>query len=168
VRARVHARSWRIRAGVENACGIGLKMFGVAGPTLLEDKPNSGTFDYALINRPTFFVNTVEHYIFIHELMLFGGAPPPAETPALARAAAGQVVTRLLDTTSAPDVFRPALVDELRERPLRVRHAGAERRAQNANQPRIRQASKHSVTFLRQPRSVAQSRGLVIAQPRPT
>jgi hypothetical protein len=33
------------------------------------------------------------------------------------RAAADQVVRRLLDTASAPDVFRPALVDELRERP---------------------------------------------------
>ncbi len=171
-------------AQLGNVCGIGLKIFGVAGPTLLEDEPNSGTFDYALINHPTFFVNTVEHYIFIHELMLFGSPPPPNDPPGLARvwthqflydfltgrgtlppeewawdelgtylslrnikpvnlllytystmgavrhgdyiakvrltptrAAADQVVRRLLDTASAPDVFRPALVDELRERP---------------------------------------------------
>ena len=73
-------------AQLGNVCGIGLKIFGVAGPTLLEDEPNSGTLGYALINHPTFFVNTVEHYIFIHELMLFGSTPPPNDTPALARA----------------------------------------------------------------------------------
>jgi len=37
--------------------GIGLKMFGIEGKTLLEDEPNSHTFDYALINHPVFFVN---------------------------------------------------------------------------------------------------------------
>jgi hypothetical protein len=30
-------------AQLGNVCGIGLKIFGVAGPTLLEDEPNSGT-----------------------------------------------------------------------------------------------------------------------------
>ena len=42
-------------------CGIGLKIFGIAGKTLLEDEPDSGTFDYAKINTPIFFANTVEH-----------------------------------------------------------------------------------------------------------
>jgi hypothetical protein len=36
---------------------------------LLEDEPDSGTFDHAMINHPVFFANTVEHYVFIQELM---------------------------------------------------------------------------------------------------
>jgi len=166
-----------------NATGMGLKMLGVDGPTLLEDEPDSGTFDYALINNPVFFVNTVEHYVFIHELILCAAAPPDEESPETARARthrflhdfltgrgtlppaewawdelgvflsmtqikpvnlllstywtmgavrhgdyiakvrvapvqahADQVVRRALDPASAPDIFRPALVAELRER----------------------------------------------------
>src|SRR5262249_49630887 len=34
------------------ALGMGLKLFGIDGPTLLEDEPDSGTFDYAMINHP--------------------------------------------------------------------------------------------------------------------
>jgi hypothetical protein len=166
-----------------NAIGMGLKMFGVDGPTLLEDEPDSGTFDYALINHPVFFVNTVEHYAYLQELFLQRGAPPPAnDTPEQAHARfrqflydfltgmgrlpveqwawdelfafvsfgaleprnlllqkywtmgavrhgdyvakvrvapvnefAARVVHRMLDPASAPDIFRPALVAELRE-----------------------------------------------------
>src|SRR5689334_12227270 len=62
--------------------GIGLKIFDVDGPTLLEDEPDSRTFDYAMINNPVFFANTVEHYVFIHDLFAHVGyAPPPNETP---------------------------------------------------------------------------------------
>jgi hypothetical protein len=167
-----------------NVTGMGLKIFGVDGPTLLEDEPDSGTFDYALINNPVFFVNTVEHYVFIHELILFAPTPPADEPAAAARARqhqflhdfltgrgtlppeewawdelgaflsltqikpvnlllstywtmgavrhgdyiakvrvapvqahADQVVRRLVDPASAPDIFRPGLVAELRERP---------------------------------------------------
>ena len=39
------------------------------GPTLLEDEPDTRTFDYANINAPIFFVNTVEHYTFVQELV---------------------------------------------------------------------------------------------------
>src|SRR5215217_4846787 len=35
--------------------GMGLKLFGIDGQTLLEDEPDSHTFDYALINAPIFF-----------------------------------------------------------------------------------------------------------------
>jgi hypothetical protein len=35
--------------------GIGLKIFGIEETTLLEDEPDSYTFDYALINHPVFF-----------------------------------------------------------------------------------------------------------------
>jgi hypothetical protein len=164
--------------------GMGLKLFGIAGPTLLEDEPDSSTFDYNMINHPVFFVNTVEHYVFIDPLFLEAGKAPADETPAMARARfhqflhdyltgrgtlppeewvweelfaylsirnlpdinlllqtywsmgamrhgdyiakvrarpvqayADQVVRRAIDRTSAPEVFRPALVAELRERP---------------------------------------------------
>jgi hypothetical protein len=70
-----------------NVVGMGLKILGVDGPTLLEDEPDSGTFDYALINHPIFFANTVEHYIYIQELFVHRGeAPPPNESPEGARA----------------------------------------------------------------------------------
>lgn len=63
--------------------GIGLKMFGIDGPTLLEDEPDGGTFDYAMINYPIFFVNTIEHYIFIQRLFTnnAGTIPDPNELP---------------------------------------------------------------------------------------
>jgi hypothetical protein len=50
--------------------GMGLKLFGIEGQTLLEDEPDSHTFDYAMINGPIFFCNTVEHYVFIQQLFL--------------------------------------------------------------------------------------------------
>jgi catalase len=168
-----------------NVVGMGLKILGVDGPTLLEDEPDSGTFDYALINHPVFFANTVEHYVYIQELFVHRGeVPPPNESPESARARfhqflydfltgmsklrpeewgweelgaflsfrqieptnlllptywtmgavrhgdyiakvrvtpvrayAEQVVRRTLDPASASEIFRPALVAELQERP---------------------------------------------------
>lgn len=165
--------------------GIGLKIFGIEGKTLLEDEPDSHTFDYALINHPVFFVNTVAHYVFIQSLFADLGLPPPGNmTPEERQAAlhrvlynfvtgkgtlppeqwaweelgaflqlaqhkpenlllstywtmgavrhgdyvakvrvapvqsfADRVVQRSLDLDSAQQVFRPALVAELRERP---------------------------------------------------
>ena len=166
-------------------CGMGLKLFGIAGPTLLEDEPDSGTFDYANINAPIFFCNTVEQYVTIQKLFLqIGGAPPAEETReekrtrlhrflytwvtgggtlppeewmwdelgaflslkqvkpvnlllstfwtmasvrhgdyiakvrvAQAQEYADRVTRRTLDLASAREVFRPALVAELQERP---------------------------------------------------
>jgi hypothetical protein len=70
-----------------NFVGMALKILGIDGPTLLEDEPNSHTFDYALINSPVFFVNTVEQYAFLQQHFLAAGAPPPSnETPVVARA----------------------------------------------------------------------------------
>ncbi len=165
--------------------GIGLKIFGIEGQTLLEDEPDSHTFDYALINHPVFFANTVAHYVFIQTLFADLGLAPPAnltpeerqaglhrvlynfvtgkgtlppeqwaweELGAFLRLAqtkpvnlllstywtmgavrhgdyvakvrvapvqsfADRVEQRALDLTSAEQVFRPALVAELRERP---------------------------------------------------
>ena len=60
-------------ARIGAATGLSLKMFDIDGPTLLEDEPDTRTFDYANINGPIFFCNTVEHYLFIQEL--FFAAP---------------------------------------------------------------------------------------------
>ncbi len=73
-------------ARLGNAVGMGLKLFGINGPTMLEDEPNSGTFDYAMINHPVFFANTVEHYVFIQQLFLHSIGDPSANgSPELAR-----------------------------------------------------------------------------------
>lgn len=57
-------------ARLGSATGLALKIFDIDGPTLLEDEPDTGTFDYANINAPIFFCNTVEHYLFIQDLFL--------------------------------------------------------------------------------------------------
>src|SRR5215813_8801987 len=57
-------------ARLGGATGLALKIFGMPSPTLLEDEPDMHTFDYANINAPIFFCNTVEHYLFIQELFL--------------------------------------------------------------------------------------------------
>lgn len=58
--------------------GIGLKIFSVDGKSLLEDEPDSHTFDYAMINYPVFFINSVAHYGFLQGLFAHIGLPPPA------------------------------------------------------------------------------------------
>ena len=72
--------------------GIGLKIFGIEGTTLLEDEPDSHTFDYALINHPVFFVNTLKHYVFIQSLFADLGLPPPRLTPEEQQAALHQLL----------------------------------------------------------------------------
>jgi catalase len=166
-------------ARLGGVAGLALKLFDIDGPTLLEDEPDTRTFDYACINAPIFFCNTAEHYTFIQELVadaptyLAKGKPgfhqflhdfvtgkgtlPPEEWAweelraflsvsqrpmvnlllstywtmgsvrhgdyiakvrmAPADAFAETVVQRSVDPASAPEVFRPALVAELRERP---------------------------------------------------
>src|SRR5262249_35556205 len=69
--------------------GIGLKLFGMEGRTLLDDEPDSHTFDYAMINHPVFFANTLAHYVFIQTLFgNIGTAPPPNVSPEQKRAEA--------------------------------------------------------------------------------
>ncbi|WP_234438724.1 catalase family protein [Streptomyces sp. NRRL S-340] len=166
-------------AQLGRATGLGVKMFDVDGPTLLEDEPDSRTFDYNTINAPVFFCNTVQHYLFIQDLFLRAGeyfaegkrgrhrffrdyvtgkgslepddwaweefltflivsqrplvnvllstyttmgAVRHGEYIAKVRiapdpACAAAVTERQMDVTSAAEVFRPALVAELRERP---------------------------------------------------
>jgi hypothetical protein len=57
-------------ARLGGATGLALKIFGVDGPTLLDDEPDTHTFDYANINAPIFFCNTVEDYLFIQQLFV--------------------------------------------------------------------------------------------------
>ncbi|MFJ7496740.1 catalase family protein [Streptomyces sp. NPDC097727] len=166
-------------AHLGRATGLALKMFDIDGPTLLEDEPDSRTFDYNTINAPVFFCNTLQHYLFIQELFLQAaayfaegkrgrhrfyrdyvtgkgtlepedwaweefltfltvsqrplvnvllstyttmGAVRHGDYIAKLRlapdpACAAAVVERQIDLTSAAEVFRPALVAELRERP---------------------------------------------------
>jgi len=70
------------------ALGMGLKIFGIKGPTLLEDEPESGTFDYAMINHPVFFSNTIEHYRYIQNQFLRPRHAPSSvkESPDVVRA----------------------------------------------------------------------------------
>ncbi len=81
-------------AWLGTACGIGLKIFDVDGPTLLEDEPDSRTFDYAMINHPVFFVNTLEHYVHIQQIFIervgLGPVPDPKQTPEQQKAALHQ------------------------------------------------------------------------------
>ncbi|MGC5008666.1 catalase family protein [Streptomyces sp. DT203] len=166
-------------ARLGRATGLALKMFDIDGPTLLEDEPDTRTFDYNTINAPVFFCNTIEHYLFVQELFLDApayfaqgatgrhrfyrdfvtgkgtlkedewaweelltfikvaqrplvnvllstystmGAVRHGDYMAKVRfapdpACAAAVIRRSMDVASGPEVFRPALVAELRERP---------------------------------------------------
>src|SRR5262249_15023407 len=57
-------------ARLGGATGLALKIFDTAGPILLDDEPDTGTFDYANINAPVFFCNTVEDYLFLQALLI--------------------------------------------------------------------------------------------------
>jgi hypothetical protein len=48
--------------------GFAIKIFGVDGPKLVEDEPDSSTFDLVLKNSPIFIANTAKHYLFIEEI----------------------------------------------------------------------------------------------------
>ena len=166
-------------ARLGGATGLALKIFDIDGPTLLEDEPDKHTFDYANINAPVFFCNTVEHYLFIQELFIEASAYFAQGAPGRHRfykdfvtgkgtldpdnwawdeflaflrvlqsrpvnlllstywtmcavrhgdyiakvrfapvpAFAERVVQRTLDLASAVEVYRPALIAELRDRP---------------------------------------------------
>src|ERR1700722_5934872 len=48
--------------------GFAIKIFDVGGTKLVEDEPDSATFDLVLKNSPTFIANTAKHYLFIQEV----------------------------------------------------------------------------------------------------
>src|SRR6188472_2472966 len=49
--------------------GFAIKIFDVAGSKLVEDEPDSTTFDLVLKNNPIFISNTAKHYLFIEEIV---------------------------------------------------------------------------------------------------
>jgi hypothetical protein len=48
--------------------GFAIKVFDVDGPKLIEDEPDSNTFDVVLKNNPIFISNTAKHYLFIENI----------------------------------------------------------------------------------------------------
>ena len=48
--------------------GFAIKLFDVPGTKLVDDEPDTTTFDYVLKNNPTFIANTAKHYLFIQEI----------------------------------------------------------------------------------------------------
>src|SRR6187401_2060362 len=48
--------------------GFAVKIFDVDGRKLVDDEPDSGTFDLVLKNNPIFIANTARHYLFIEEI----------------------------------------------------------------------------------------------------
>lgn len=48
--------------------GCALKIFGVPGSKLVEDEPDSTTFDLVLKNNPVFVANTAKHYLVLQEI----------------------------------------------------------------------------------------------------
>src|SRR5215467_925474 len=49
--------------------GGALKIFDVPGAKLVEDAPDSGTFDLVLKSSPIFVVNTAKHYLVLQEVL---------------------------------------------------------------------------------------------------
>jgi len=48
--------------------GFAIKIFDVDGSKLVEDEPDSNTFDLVLKNNPTFVANTARHYVVLQEV----------------------------------------------------------------------------------------------------
>jgi hypothetical protein len=49
--------------------GLAIKIFDVDGPKLVEDEPDSRTFDLVLKNNPIFIANTAKHYLLIEGIV---------------------------------------------------------------------------------------------------
>ena len=55
-------------AQLGSGLGFAIKIFDVDGVKLVEDEPDSTTFDLVLKNNPIFICNTAKHYVFIEEI----------------------------------------------------------------------------------------------------
>jgi hypothetical protein len=55
-------------AALGGVLGCAMKMFDVPGSKLVEDEPDSTTFDLVLKNNPVFVANTAKHYLLIQEI----------------------------------------------------------------------------------------------------
>ena len=49
--------------------GLAIKIFDVDGPKLVDDEPQSPTFDLVLKNNPIFIANTARHYLLIQGIV---------------------------------------------------------------------------------------------------
>jgi catalase len=56
-------------AQLGGALGFAIKIFDIEGTSLLEDEPDSHTFDLVLKNNPIFLANRARHYLFIEEIV---------------------------------------------------------------------------------------------------
>ncbi|MET8677973.1 catalase family protein [Streptomyces sp. NPDC004647] len=74
------------------ACGMGIKMFGVPGTSLLTDEAEATTFDLNLINNRVFFANTAYDYMVIERL--FAELPDALVNPARRKSWMGEFLTR--------------------------------------------------------------------------
>lgn len=74
------------------ACGMGIKMFGVPGGSLLADEAEATTFDLNLINNNVFFANTAYDYVVIQEL--FTELPDALVNPARRKSWMAEFLTR--------------------------------------------------------------------------
>jgi hypothetical protein len=86
---------------------MGIKLFGVPGPSLLDDEPDSGTLDLNLINNDVFFANTAYDYMVIEDL--FAELPEALVNPARRKTWMAEFLTRR-GTLTDPDSW---LWDEL-------------------------------------------------------
>ena len=48
--------------------GFAIKIFDIDGPKLVDDEPDSTTFDLVLKNNPVFVASTARHYVVHHEI----------------------------------------------------------------------------------------------------
>jgi hypothetical protein len=55
-------------AQLGSVLGSAIKIFDVEGSKLVEDEPDSNTFDLVLKNNPTFVANTARHYLVLQEV----------------------------------------------------------------------------------------------------
>src|ERR1044071_1107919 len=55
-------------AALGSVLGFAIKIFDIDGTKLVEDEPDSTTFDLVLKNNPTFVANTAKHYVILQEV----------------------------------------------------------------------------------------------------
>src|SRR4029078_11957443 len=56
-------------AALGSVLGFAIKIFDVAGTKLVDDEPDSTTFDLVLKNNPVFIANTAKHYLLLQGIV---------------------------------------------------------------------------------------------------
>ena len=78
--------------------GLAMKMFDIDGPKLMDEEPESSTFDLVLKNIPVFIANTARHYLFIEEV----ANDAPCDTAITSPRSASRLPSPMLSTSSSP------------------------------------------------------------------